>query len=39
MQQTNTDIQMKDQLLQRKINGERVSSIAADMNILRGTVY
>ena len=30
MQQKNTDIQVKDQLLQRKINGESVVSIAAD---------
>ena len=40
MQQTDTDIhQMKDQLLQRKINGESVASIAADTGIPRSTVY
>ena len=39
MQQKNTDIHMKDQLLQRKLNGESVASIAADTGIPRSTVY
>lgn len=39
MQQKNTDIQMKDQLLQRKLGGERIASIAADTGIPRSTVY
>ena len=39
MQQKNTGIQMKDQLLQRKINGESVASIAADTGIPRSTIY
>lgn len=39
MQPKNTDIQMKDQLLQRKFNGESVASIAADTGIPRSTVY
>ena len=39
MQQKDTGIQMKDQLLQRKLNGESVASIAADTGIPRSTVY
>lgn len=39
MQQKNTDIQMKDQLLQRKLDGESIASIAADMGIPRSTLY
>ena len=40
MQQTNTNIhQMKGQLLQRKLNGESVASIAVDTGIPRSTVY
>ena len=39
MSQKNTDIQMKDQLLQRKLNGESVASIAADTGIPRSTIY
>ena len=39
MQQKDTDIQMKDQLLQRKLDGESVASIAVDTGIPRSTVY
>ena len=39
MQQKNTDIQMKDRLLQRRLDGESVASIAADTGIPRSTVY
>ena len=39
MQQKNTDIQMKDRLLQRKLDGESVASIAADTGIPRSTIY
>lgn len=39
MQQKNTDIQVKDRLLQRKLDGESVASIAADTGIPRSTVY
>ena len=39
MQQKNTDIQMKDRLLQRKLGGESVASIAADTGIPRSTIY
>lgn len=39
MHQKSTDIQTKDQMLQRKLNGERVASIAADTGIPRSTIY
>ena len=39
MQQKDTGIQTKDQLLQRKLNGESVASIAADTGIPRSTIY
>lgn len=39
MQQKNSDIKTKDQLLQRKLNGESVASIAADTGIPRSTAY
>lgn len=39
MQQKDTGIQMKDQLLQRKLDGESVASIAADTGIPRSTIY
>lgn len=39
MQLKNTDIQMKDRLLQRKLDGESVASIAADTGIPRSTIY
>lgn len=39
MLQKDTDIQMKDQLLQRKLNGESVASIAANTGIPRSTIY
>ena len=39
MQQKNTDIQVKDQLLQRKLGGESVASIAVDTGIPRSTIY
>ena len=39
MQQKDTGIQMKDQLLRRKLNGESVASIAADTCIPGSTVY
>lgn len=39
MQQKNTDIQMKDQLLQLRSDGERIASIVADTGIPRCTLY
>ena len=39
MQPKYTDIQTKDQLLQRKLDGESVASIAADTGIPRSTIY
>ena len=39
MRHKNTDIQTKDGLLQRKLNGESVASIAADTGIPRSTIY
>lgn len=39
MQQKDTGTQTKDQLLQRKLSGESVASIAADTGIPRSTVY
>lgn len=39
MKPKTTDMQMKDQLLQRKLDGESVASIAADTGIPRSTIY
>ena len=39
MQQKDTEIQMKDKLLQRKLDGESVASIAVDTGIPRSTIY
>lgn len=39
MKPKTTDMQMKEQLLQRRLDGESVVAIAADTGIPRSTIY